>query len=149
VFQGCEGIRISSKMVVICCVVQSATFCNAEPTQPHFPPTATTTTPTTSFGGTVAWSVDEFVQAAVELALEKSSYVDAVRRGQAILHRTQDKGLNWAKLGGALTTTEMELSRRRKYDYTRALLWHHSARSTEYFSRWIELKEAMRKEDKE
>ena len=104
---------------------------------------------TTSFGGTVAWSVDEFVQAAVELALDKSSYVDAVRRGQAILHRTQDKGLNWAKVEGALTTTEMELSRRRKYDYTRALLWHHSARSTEYVSRWIELKEAMRKEDKE
>ena len=117
--------------------------------QPHFPPTATTTTPTTSFGGTVAWSVNEFVQAAVELALEKSSYVDAVRRGQAILHCTQDKGLNWAKVEGALTTTEMELSRRRKYDYTRALLWHHSARSTEYIARWIELKEAMRKEDKE
>ena len=102
---------------------------------------------TTSFGGTISWSIDDFVHAALELAFERSSYVDAVRRGQAILHRTQDKGMNWAKVEGALMTTEKELSGRRKQDYTRALLWHHSARSTEYFSRWIELKEGIRNED--
>ena len=29
-------------------------------------------------------------------------------------------------------------------DYVGAALWHHTARSTEYFSRWIEMKETGR-----
>lgn len=33
------------------------------------------------------------------------------------------------------------LSQRRQKDHIQAILWHQSMRSTEYFSRWIELKE--------
>jgi hypothetical protein len=33
------------------------------------------------------------------------------------------------------------LEARRGQDYFAASLWHHTARSTEYFSRWIEMKE--------
>ena len=33
------------------------------------------------------------------------------------------------------------LDESRREDFTGAALWHHSVRSTEYFSRWIEMKE--------
>ena len=36
---------------------------------------------------------------------------------------------------------ETALDELRSLDFTGAALWHHSARSTEYFSRWIEMKE--------
>ena len=38
---------------------------------------------------------------------------------------------------GALSTTP----RRARADYVGGALWHHTLRSTEYFSRWIEMKE--------
>jgi hypothetical protein len=104
---------------------------------------------TTTFGGQVAWSVQEFVAAALDLASDRSRYDDAVRRGQQILKSTQSKGSNWAVVEAALTKTEKDLASRRKHDYTRALLWHHTARSTEFFSRWIELKETAKKKEED
>ena len=35
-----------------------------------------------------------------------------------------------------------DLAARRSRDYVGQMLWHHTARSTEYFRRWVELKEA-------
>ena len=37
----------------------------------------------------------------------------------------------------------------RRRNPTQALLWHTQARHTEYFSRWIELKEEKRRREKE
>ena len=47
---------------------------------------------------------------------------------------------NLAGVRSAVEDAVADLDRRRSVDYFGATLWHHSARSTEYFSRWIELK---------
>jgi hypothetical protein len=102
----------------------------------------------TSFGGGIAWSVEDFVNMATELATDANVYIDHAKRGQDLLRRLQDQRQNWGRVESSITTTVDDLYARRKTDYTRALLWHHSARSTEYFSRWIELKETMHETSK-
>ena len=42
----------------------------------------------------------------------------------------------------AVERASSNLSTRRARDYVGQMLWHHTARSTEYFSRWVEIKEA-------
>jgi hypothetical protein len=96
-----------------------------------------------SFGGGVAWTVDEFVEMAVELAISSNFRHRAITCGQEILRRKQDRSSNWGYVQSAISSTQWNLLKRRQEDYTRALLWHQSARSTEYFSKWIELKESQ------
>jgi len=48
----------------------------------------------------------------------------------------------------SIVTALKEIDSRRQRDYSAAMLWHNSARSTEYFSRWIELKEGLSNESK-
>lgn len=99
------------------------------------------------FGGGIAWSLDEFVNMAAELAVVKDVYVDATRRGQDILRRMHDRATNWERVQSSIEQTMVDLDLRRRADFTQALLWHHSARSTEYFSRWIELKETTNRNE--
>lgn len=94
-----------------------------------------------SFGGSVACSLDQFVDAAVELSTSQTAHVDAVRRGQELLRAMQNQESNWARVASTVKDVTAKLHCRRRADYTQALLWHHTARSTEYFSRWIEMKE--------
>ena len=43
--------------------------------------------------------------------------------------------------GGETESFSTTLEARRARDYVGGALWHHTLRSTEYFSRWIEMKE--------
>ena len=47
----------------------------------------------------------------------------------------------------AIAAAVQDMHCRRQRDYTAAMLWHNTARSTEYFSRWIELKESRREDE--
>ena len=44
-------------------------------------------------------------------------------------------------VSGAITEALSTLNDRRERDFIGAMMWHHSMRSTEFFSRWVELKE--------
>ncbi len=96
-----------------------------------------------SFGGSIALTVDEFVEMAIELSVSADAYDQATRRGQEILRKSQDRTANWDLVKSAFMQTTMHIHERRRNDFTRAMLWHQSARSTEYFSRWVELKESL------
>ena len=56
-----------------------------------------------------------------------------------------DRERNLGRVADALEAVAAgpELEERRRHDHAGALLWREQARSTEYFSRWIEMKEAV------
>jgi hypothetical protein len=101
-----------------------------------------------SFGGDIAWTIADFVELAVQLVVTTKQYVDAAQRGQDLLCEMQNRETNWTRVASAIDQVRVDLHQRRSVDYTRALLWHHSTRSTEYFSRWIELKETSTEKEK-
>jgi hypothetical protein len=93
------------------------------------------------FGGRVASTLKDFCTHAVELAVDQTAYQKAQEAGQRLLGQLYHGQRNWGNVHESLMETKRHLTERRRSDYTRAMLWHHSNRSTEYFSRWIELKE--------
>jgi glycosyltransferase involved in cell wall biosynthesis len=97
------------------------------------------------FGGRVASTLDEFCSHAIELAVDRESYQQAQLTGQRLLEQLYHGPRNWEHVQSKLEDTQENLTNRRQSDYTRAMLWHHSNRSTEYFSRWVELKEQVQR----
>jgi O-antigen biosynthesis protein len=97
------------------------------------------------FGGAVASTLDDFCHAAIVLATSSVDYFDAQQKGRAILQELFSASQNWKVVEQRLQQLLGSLETRRQRDSTQAILWHSSNRSTEYFSRWIELKENIDK----
>jgi len=93
-------------------------------------------------GLATATTAEEFVQDAVELYTNERLWRASQSRGAALLPLLFGKSSNAQALLAALSTARDELHRRRACDYTQAVLWYQGNRATEFFSRWIELKEA-------
>ena len=102
------------------------------------------------FAGRVASTVDEFVHEAVCLATNNKLYETTRNEGYDAVHRLFPADRNWNHVEQNLSRllpndgsncTPSALQFRRRQDFSRALLWHESSRSTEYLSRWIECKE--------
>jgi hypothetical protein len=107
------------------------------------------------FGGRITNTMDDFCQSAIDLATDTQAYRKAQRDGKFLLQTLFNSKHNWKEVQNRLRSllpdkrgSRNNLIDRRKRDYTRALLWHQTTRSTEYFSRWIELKESI-KQDRE
>lgn len=105
---------------------------------------------------------------AVELHEDREAWAKARRRGAELIRELFPAEANLARVRDAVeallgepaegfadeeadafvvaeaTTPRSGLERARARDYVGAALWHHTARSTEYFSRWIEMKETGR-----
>mmetsp|Transcript_17571 Transcript_17571/g.43833 ORF Transcript_17571/g.43833 Transcript_17571/m.43833 type:complete len:550 (-) Transcript_17571:1259-2908(-) len=97
------------------------------------------------FGGSIASTLDEFCNHAIHLARRPEAYRQAQIRGRFLLKKLFDADENWNHVQERLLEMmdKEYLSRQRQTDYTQAMLWHQSLRSTEYFSRWVELKERI------
>ena len=108
--------------------------------------TAATTTETKLFGGRIAMSIDEFCLHAVELAVSRKAYQQTQQTSRMLLEELYHGPRNWEMLQSKLIQTQTHLTDFRHSDYTRAMLWHHSNRSTEYFSKWIELKQQQQQQ---
>ena len=93
------------------------------------------------WGGIVAESVDEFVDGAIRLYTDQTFWDRASKHGESILNHQFNES-QWKTVSDALKEAVRNRDERRRRDYNGAMLWHHSARSTEYFSRWIECKES-------
>jgi len=93
------------------------------------------------WGGIVAESIDEFVDGAVRLYTEQESWDRASKNGDSILVN-QFAESQFETVSTALKEAVRNKDNRRGKDYFGSLLWHQTARSTEYFSRWIECKES-------
>ena len=97
------------------------------------------------FGGSIASNLDGFCNHAIRLATRPEAYRQAQIRGRFLLKKLFDAEENWNHVQERLLEVmdKEYLSQQRETDYTQAILWHQSLRSTEYFSRWVELKERI------
>jgi hypothetical protein len=99
------------------------------------------------FGGSIASTLEVFCQEAVDLARDQGVYRQAQISG-FLLRELFSASANWKQVQTRLLDVldGDTLAHKRKRDPTRAMLWHQSLRSTEYFSRWVEMKETAARE---
>lgn len=92
------------------------------------------------WGGFVADSTDDFAQAAFQLYTNKSAWEIAQQNGVEIINQVYPK----EELGTAfikrLEDVQANLETHRNQNFIGSMLMHHTMRSTEFMSRWIEAK---------
>jgi O-antigen biosynthesis protein len=98
---------------------------------------------TNQWGGAIAQNSREFIQAAVDLYQNEQQWDSAKTKGRELVTELYDVA-HWDSVLKTLVEVRENLEARREADFTRAVLWQQSTRSTEYFSRWIELKEKQK-----
>jgi glycosyltransferase involved in cell wall biosynthesis len=91
------------------------------------------------WGGRIANAVDDYVAAAVDLYSNQPEWAQTSRRGIE-LNLELFPLSQWDHVVKKLKYSIQHRDELRNRDYHGAILWHHTARSTEYFSRWIECK---------
>jgi glycosyltransferase involved in cell wall biosynthesis len=98
------------------------------------------TPPSDEWGGKVALSDDDFVKSAVDLYRNPESWYKAQQQASSLLSRLYGDG-QWEELASRLCQALEQREENRATDFSRAILWHQSCRSTEFFSKYIEYKE--------
>ena len=92
------------------------------------------------FGGLQADDADLFAQAAVSLNGNRELWDQLQGRGTQIIKALYSRELESQKLIARLEAVRSGLQEIRSRNLVGAMLWHHSHRSTMYFSKWIEAK---------
>ncbi|KAL7462143.1 hypothetical protein ACHAXS_002530 [Conticribra weissflogii] len=101
---------------------------------------------TESWGGRIVKDETDFVIDAVRMYCEKPLWYECQENARLLLNGLFDRDKNLPIVDHAINHALVDIDDRRKSDLVGSLLWHQNHRSTEYFSRWIELKES--KEEK-
>jgi glycosyltransferase involved in cell wall biosynthesis len=105
-------------------------------------------TPSDEWGGKVALSDDDFVKSAVDLYRNPDSWTTAQQHASSILSKLYGDGI-WEELSSRLCQALEQREGNRATDFSRAILWHQSCRSTEFFSKYIEYKEQHKLKENE
>lgn len=100
-----------------------------------------------SWGGMIASDTNNFVDAAVKVYTHKDHWRSCQDKENGLLKLLFDGRTNLPLVEDSICNGIMDLSRRRRLDVVGAILWRGAQRSTEYFSRWIELKESLAAKD--
>lgn len=95
----------------------------------------------TGWGGLVAADADAVARCAIKLYKDQGLWEEARNNSRRLLRMIFDKEKNLSVVTNAVEEALSNMNERRYRDNIGAMLWHQSMRSTEYFSRWIELKE--------
>lgn len=109
-------------------------------------PSVTTSVGVEGISDSVSWNGfvrDEpkmFAEAAVKLYSDKNVWIEAQSSGEQILTSRFSENAFLPKLGKRIQALADDLKTHRLQNITGALLWHHSAQSTKYLSKWIEAK---------
>jgi glycosyltransferase involved in cell wall biosynthesis len=90
------------------------------------------------YGGATA---EELAADAARLYTDQELWESCQRAGFSLLRRLYDAEGRLAAVHGAIEGALEGLEERRAQDFVGQVLWQQQVRSTEYFSRWIELKE--------
>jgi glycosyltransferase involved in cell wall biosynthesis len=94
------------------------------------------------FGGRIADGAQAFAAAACELYQSTTGWESESRAGLELIRKLYNETDHDQSLLGAIETAHVGRDARRSRNLVGRMLGHHLHRSTEYFSRWIELKEA-------
>jgi O-antigen biosynthesis protein len=94
-----------------------------------------------AWGGLIGNDNEEFIKNAVTLYSDSMVWKRSQVNGISLLHNLFEERTNLERIQNAISIAKDNKDVRRSQDYTSALLWAQTARSTEYFSKWVELKE--------
>jgi hypothetical protein len=93
-----------------------------------------------AWGGVIADQLEDFVDAAILLASDEAQWQLAQQRGQQILLDHFDRKSAEQDFIAAILQAREQQAARRLQNFTGAMLRHHSMKSTQYMSQWIQLK---------
>ena len=100
-----------------------------------------------SWPGSITHTDEEFVTASVDLYQDRDHWQHAQGRIRPILETVFDGDKTGAALINQINQLRIDLDSHRQRNFTGAMLRHHSMKSTQYMSKWIESKaqlEALR-----
>jgi glycosyltransferase involved in cell wall biosynthesis len=92
------------------------------------------------WNGDVCDLPEKFVEAAVNLYSVETLWNEAQAKGKHILLTRFSEEVFLPEFAKRIQTLHANLRFHRRKNVTGALLWHHSAQSTKYLSKWIEAK---------
>ncbi|ESP94726.1 MULTISPECIES: glycosyltransferase [Pseudoalteromonas] len=92
--------------------------------------------------GAIAANEKEFIDEAVELYSNESYFKQAQSNGLNILSDRYDKSALYRRLECKISTIQSNLTQHRTQNFYGQMLKHHTLRSTQYMSQWIEEKNA-------
>jgi hypothetical protein len=92
------------------------------------------------WSGEVADSSDDFAQAAVNLYTDKSAWETAQENGVSIINQIYPKEKLGKEFIQRIAELQSNLESHRQQNFIGSMLMHHTMRSTEFMSRWIEVK---------
>lgn len=93
-----------------------------------------------SWSGEVADSPEDFAQAAVKLYRDKSAWEMAQQQGVSIINKIYPKEKLGTEFINRTADLQANLETYRQQNFIGSMLMHHTMRSTEFMSRWIEAK---------
>lgn len=93
--------------------------------------------------GSVVDSDRDFVNSAVDLYTNEAVWLAAKKHGEEVLASQFDNNKNASQLHDALEAALSNLDQWRADLFMQGLLWHHTLRSTQYMSQWIEAKNRL------
>eukprot|EP01098_Paradermamoeba_levis_P008734 TRINITY_DN3611_c0_g1_i1.p1 TRINITY_DN3611_c0_g1~~TRINITY_DN3611_c0_g1_i1.p1 ORF type:complete len:115 (-),score=52.40 TRINITY_DN3611_c0_g1_i1:59-403(-) len=102
------------------------------------------------WGGTSSssFSWKEIADDAISLYSNKEMWLEAQNNGHRIVKNVFSREKNFLEFADVITKAEKEKNISRKRDFVGALLWQNQMRSTEFMSKWIELKNEKIKKEK-
>ncbi len=127
------GAGLKGKLVeaMQCCTPSVTTSIGAEAMHGNLP-----------WSGAVADLPEDFAKAAVELYADRSVWETARKNGVSIINQIYSKETLGMEFIQRLGAVQANLESHRQQNFIGSMLMHHSMRSTEFMSRWIEAKNA-------
>lgn len=113
-------------------------------------PSITTNIGAEAMYGELAWNgvikddASAFATAAVELYQDKTRWREAQQNGFLIINQRYNKAILGKPLIARLEQLQNNLTAERQANFTGAMLRHHTLKSTQYMSQWIEAKNALK-----
>lgn len=99
-----------------------------------------------AFCGVVADDPEVIAEQAVNLYVNQQDWQQASANGDRIYHGRFDKQTHWKRLLDSIEACIANLAAHRVRNFTGAMLRHHTLKSTQYMSQWIELKQIIKQE---
>lgn len=95
------------------------------------------------WSGSIADAVDDFAQAAISLYTEEKAWKTAQQNGVEIINQIYPKERLGIEFIQRLEDLKANLENHRQKNFIGSMLMHHTMRSTEFMSRWIEAKNQL------
>ena len=95
------------------------------------------------WSGTIADSPEDFAQGAVELYTDEPALEIARKNGVSIINEIYPKEKLGTKFIQRIAMLQSNVEKHRQQNFIGSMLMHHTMRSTEFMSRWIESKSKL------